>query len=677
MKSYPRSLKVIVVLLTIAMTAAYLPAQDKAERFVSIDFNDVEIGVFIKFISELTGKNFIIDQRVKGKVSIISPAKISVDEAYKVFLSVLEVQGFAAVESGEMIKLVPAPEVRSKNIETIESLLRKEAQSPDDKVVTQLIPLRYADPNEIKQLLAPLISKNSVVLSYQPTNLLILTDVYSNVQRLVKILKTIDVPGVGQVISVIPIQFADAEKIVKVLTAIFQQQPQQPQQQKKTGVIAAKFVADERTNSIILLSSENDTDKIKELILRLDKEMPKGKEKIRVYYLENATAEDLAKVLKDIPSKQAGAAPPQGGKKEAPVLSDSVKIAADKATNSLIITADKEDYAVIEEIIKKLDIPRAMVYIESLIMEVNVDKDFKLGAEWIVGGKTNVDGRPSVVGTGFAGGASGGDDGYSMVENASKTASATPTMPLPSGLSMGIFGQAINIGSLVFPNLGAVIQAYKKDKDAHILSTPQILTTDNQEAKITVGRNIPFQTRSGVNSSTNSLTPTTTTGSYDYGNYNSFEYKDIGKMLKITPQISKDRMVRLNISLEVTDLESTTDFRPTTLKRAVETTVVIKDGDTVVIGGLIDDRFSSTEYKVPCVGDIPGLGWLFSSIGKGNTKTNLFVFLTPRVLKGQEEVQKLYQKKRDEIDKADESSIKLYKKGNEDAAEPKDPESLD
>ncbi len=173
MKSYPRSLKVIVVLLTIAMTAAYLPAQEKAERFVSIDFNDVEIGVFIKFISELTGKNFIIDQRVKGKVSIISPAKISVDEAYRVFLSVLEVQGFAAVESGEMIKLVPAPEVRSKNIETIESLLRKEAQSPDDKVVTQLIPLRYADPNEIKQLLAPLISKNSVVLSYQPTNLLI------------------------------------------------------------------------------------------------------------------------------------------------------------------------------------------------------------------------------------------------------------------------------------------------------------------------------------------------------------------------------------------------------------------------------------------------------------------------------------------------------------------------
>jgi len=590
---------------------------------------------------------------------------------------VLEVQGFAAVESGEMIKLVPAPEVRSKNIETIESLLRKEAQSPDDKVVTQLIPLRYADPNEIKQLLAPLISKNSVVLSYQPTNLLILTDVYSNVQRLVKILKTIDVPGVGQIISVIPIQFADAEKIVKVLTAIFQQQPQPPQQQKKTGVIAAKFVADERTNSIILLSSENDTDKIRELIGRLDKEMPKGKEKIRVYYLENATAEDLAKVLKDIPTKQAGAAPPQGGKKEAPVLSDSVKIAADKATNSLIITADKEDYAVIEEIIKKLDIPRAMVYIEALIMEVNVDKDFKLGTEWIVGGKTNVDGRPSVVGTGFSGGASGGDDGYSMVENASKTASATPSMPLPSGFSMGIFGQAISIGNLVFPNLGAVIQAYKKDKDAHILSTPQILTTDNQEAKITVGRNIPFQTRSGVSSSTNSLTPTTTTGSYDYGNYNSFEYKDIGKMLKITPQISKDRMVRLNISLEVTDLESTTDFRPTTLKRAVETTVVIKDGDTVVIGGLIDDRFSSTEYKVPCVGDIPGLGWLFSSIGKGNTKTNLFVFLTPRVLKGQEEIQKLYQKKRDEIDKADESSIKLYKKGNGDTAEPKEPESLD
>ncbi|NJL58579.1 MAG: hypothetical protein HC887_01915 [Desulfobacteraceae bacterium] len=198
----------------------------------------------------------------------------------------------------------------------------------------------------------------------------------------------------------------------------------------------------------------------------------------------------------------------------------------------------------------------------------------------------------------------------------------------------------------------------------------RFLTTDNQEAKITVGRNIPFQTRSGVNS----LTSTNSTNS-DYGNYNSYEYKDVGKTLKITPQISKDRMVRLVISLEVTDLESTTDFRPTTLKRAVDTTVVIKDGETVVIGGLIDDKFSSTEYKVPCLGDIPGVNLLFSSIGKGNVKTNLYVFLTPHVMKNPEEAKKLYLDKRNEIDKADDGGIKLYKKSG-DAPEHREPELL-
>jgi general secretion pathway protein D len=397
-----------------------------------------------------------------------------------------------------------------------------------------------------------------------------------------------------------------------------------------------------------------------------------------VYYLENATAEDLAKVLKDIPTKQAGgAATPQGGKKEAPVISDSVKIAADKATNSLIITADKEDYVVLEEIIRKLDIPRAMVYIESLIMEVNIDKDFRLGTEWIGGGKTSLDGKDAVVGTGFSGGATGGDAGYSAVNPSASIASSltgssttTTSAVLPPGVALGIFTKALTIGNITFPNLSAVVQLYKKDKDVHILSTPQVLTTDNQEAKITVGRNIPFQTRSGVTSTT-----TTTSTLSDYGNYNSYEYKDVGKTLKITPQISKDRMVRLVISLEVTDLESTTDFRPTTLKRAVDTTVVIKDGETVVIGGLIDDKFSSTEYKVPCLGDIPGVNLLFSSIGKGNVKTNLYVFLTPHVMKNPEEAKKLYLDKRNEIDKADDGGIKLYKKSG-DAPEHREPELL-
>jgi general secretion pathway protein D len=618
---------------------------EQSKQFVSIDFNNVDINVFIKFISELTGKNFVVDQSVKGKVTIISPAKISIAEAFRVFESVLEVHGYTTVTAGKITKIIPSPDARAKNVKT---LLSEEAGSPRDQVVTQLVPLRYADPTDIKKLFAPLISKNSVILAYNPTNTLIITDIHSNIKRLMGILKTIDVAGIGREISVIPLEFADASKFVKLLQSVFKT----PKKPKKGDVASAvEFVADERTNTIVLLASEDDTGRIKKLIGMLDKEVPRGEEKIRVYYLENATAEELAKVLQSLSSKPTVRAK---GAKRAPVVSESVQITADKATNSLIIMADKDDYVVLEEIIKKLDIPRAMVYIEALIMEVNVDKDFRLGVEWLGGSGVTYDGKDGVVGGGFSGGAFGGDPGYTTLQSGAGTASIggieipiPVPVPLPSGFSMGIFSESqLTIGGVSFPNIGAVLQAYKKDKDVHILSTPQILTTDNQEAKIHVGKNLPFQT--GTTTSTTST-------------FSSIEYKDVGKTLKITPQISKDRMVRLDISLEVTDLESTTDFRPTTLKRTVETTVIVKDNHTVVIGGLIDDSISTIEYKVPCLGEIPILGALFSSMSDASNKTNLYIFLTPRVLKTPAEATDLYEQKKVQIDAIKEGAIKIYK----------------
>lgn len=624
----------------ISVNAAELPNTNKeVERFVSIDFNDVDINVFIKFISELTGKNFVVDKRVKGKVTIISPTKISVKEAYKVFESVLEVHGYTAVKTDKIIKIIPAPDARSKNIET---RFKDELASPEDKIVTQIISLIYADSDEIKRLFAPMISKSSVILSYPPTNMLIVTDVYSNITRLVRILKAIDITGIGQEISVIPLEYSDATKLVKLLSSIFKTTLKS---KKKDPGKLVKFVADERTNTIVLLASENDTVRIKELVKLLDREVPRGKEKIRVYYLENATAEDLAKVLQELPAKQRISAK---GKKEAPLISGDVIIKADKATNSLIIMADKDDYLVIEEIIKKLDIPRAMVYIECLIMEVNVNKEFNLGTEWIAGGKTGYDGKTGLFGGGFAGGATGGDPGFTNVMPFDPTTGKRIPAPLPPGFSLGIFGEAISIGNLIFPNIAAVIQAYKKDKDVHILSTPQILTTDNEEASITVGKNIPYQTKSAAEGATDT--------------YSSYEYKDVGITLKITPQISKDRMVRLNIAQEVTKLESIIgDPRPTTLKRTINTTVIVNDKNTVVIGGLIDDSFSNIEYMVPCLGNIPVVGWAFKSMSKSSEKTNLFVFLTPHVIKNPAEADKVYKKKKDQIDKIKEGNIKMYK----------------
>ncbi|MFV9644575.1 MAG: secretin N-terminal domain-containing protein, partial [Desulfobacterales bacterium] len=248
---------------------------DESKQLVSIDFNNVDISVFIKFISELTGKNFVIDQRVRGAVNIISPSKISIDEAYKVFESVLEVHGYSTVKSGKVIKIVPSPDARSKNIET---MFKEETRSPEDKVVTQLVHLKYADPGEIKKLFAPLISKSSLVLAYSPTNMLVITDTYSNITRLLKILDVIDVTGTGLELSVIPLEFAGAEKLVKLLSTVFQTRVR-----PKKGDLGktVKFVADERTNTIVLLASENDTVRIKKLVKLLDREVPRGKEKIR------------------------------------------------------------------------------------------------------------------------------------------------------------------------------------------------------------------------------------------------------------------------------------------------------------------------------------------------------------------------------------------------------------
>jgi len=625
------------------------PGKQPAEQFVSIDFNNVDINLFIKFMSELTGMNFVVDNNVKGKVTIISPARISLDEAYRVFESVLEINGFTTVKAGEIVKIVPAPEARTKNIQT---LLEQEKANPEDQVVTQLIPLKYADPEEVKRLFTPLVSKNSVILGYAPANTLIITDVQSNIQRLIKILKQIDKLGAGQQISVIPLQHADAARLTTLLTNLFKTtapRPQQAASAEKHPVI----VADERTRTIVVLASEVDTLRIKQLINMIDKETPRGRGKINVYYCEHANAEDLAKVLQEIPSQQSGAGSSAAGgagggaaagasRGPTAVVMGKVQINADKATNSLIIMADTEDYDVVEDVIKKLDIPRSMVYIESLIMEVNATKSFELGIKWQLFDRTDVNNTNTVYGGGYSG--SGALD-------------AAKNLLSPTGLAVGVLTEPFTFGGLTLSNIGAVINAVKKDDDFRILSTPQILTTDNEEARITVGENRPFQTRA--------------TTDVSGGSFESFEYRDVGKILKITPHVSEGRNVRLKLSLEVTSLDRLAtqstglqSTRPVTNKRTIDTTVLVQDNHTVVIGGLIDDNRNANETKVPGLGDIPILGWLFKTQGDANQKTNLYVFLTPRVVKTPEEADKLLSEKKkppDSIpDKFKGGEIKLY-----------------
>ena len=603
--------------------------REKEAGYVTIDFDDVDIRVFIKFISELTGSNFVIDRGVKGKVTIISPKKISVKEAYKVFESVLEVHGFSVVPAGDIVKIVPSKDARTKNIET---RLKKSAIDPEDKVVTQIISLNYANPNELKKVLAPLISKSSVILSYPPTGTLIVTDLLSNIKRLLKIIGALDIEGIEEQISVIPLERASSPDIAKSLKQIFQKTVRQ-----KKGTLAStiKIVADERTNTIITLASENDTSRIRQLIKLLDKDVPKGEERLRVYRLENADAEDLSKVLMNLPAK--GAKDTKKGK--TPLLSKDISIVPDKATNSLIITAERDDYNVLEGVIKQLDIARPMVYIEALIMEVNVDKGFKVGAEWVGGEKFHSDSDK---------GYGGGFSGAGIIPDPT-----SGIISYPPGFSLGVFGDLIQIGGVKFPNLGAVLQAYQKDQDVHILSTPQILTLDNEEAEIYVGENVPYLTRTEAGSATGS----------EYANY---DYKDVGVTLRITPQISQERFVRLNIFQEVTKMVKeagvTGAQTPTTLKRTTKTTVTIKDKNTIVIGGLIGDDITNTVYKTPCLGDIPGLGWLFKYKSESREKRNLFIFITPHIVENPTEAKAIYEEKREHIKKVEEGVIKTYKK---------------
>jgi len=599
---------------------------EKQQQFVSIDFNNVDINVFIKFMSELSGTNFVVDQRVKGKVTIISPSKISMKEAYKVFESVLEVHGYTTVKSGEVVKIIPSPDARSKSIET---MLREEASAPEDKVVTQLIPLTYANPVEIKRLFTPMVSKSSVILAYPPTNILIVTDVYSNIKRLLKILKEIDITGIGQEISVIPLDFSDATKLVTLLNTVFK-----PTVQKGKGVQqkTLTMVADERTNTIVLLASEIDTLRIKKLIAMVDKETPRGKGKINVYYCKNATAEELAKVLQDVPTQEAGAAK---GKKAAPVVAGKVRISADKATNSLIIMADKEDYMVLEDVIQKLDIPRSMVYIEALFMEVDMDTSLNIGIDWTAFGKASLGGKETLVGGGFS-------PGFPQ-----------PSDLLQGGLTLGMLTEPLTIAGVTVSNITAIINAVKTDDDFRILSTPQVLTTDNEEARIVVGENRPFQTRA--------------TTDVSGGNFESFEYRDVAQTLKVTPHVTENRLVRMQINLEVTNINqaatlTTSSTLPVTNKRTVDTTVIVKDQQTIVIGGLIDDTTTDNENKVPALGDIPLLGWLFKNKSKTRNKTNLYVFITPRVIKSPEEANLIYKGKKEQIDTVKGGSIKFNEK---------------
>lgn len=621
------------------------PAPKRAENYVTIDFDNVDIAIFIKTMGEITGRNFVIDSQVKGNVTIYSPKRVSIAEAYKIFESVLEVHGYTAVPAGGVTKIIPSKDAKEKSIET---RLKNEVISPEDKIVTQIVSLNHSSPDDMKRILDPLISRSSIILSYPPTGMLVITDVYSNVARLLKIIGALDVPGSGEQITVIPLKNANAQDMAKALTSIFQPGQAAAQRRSTQGI---KVLPDERTNTVIVMASEFYTGRVKELIALLDREIPRGESTMHVYRLQNANAEDLAKVLMSLPQKESGKTTAEKGK--APVISKEVQILADKATNTLVISAARDDYRVLEGVIKSLDVPRAMVYLEALIMEVSVNKSFKLGVEWRGMART-------ASSTGVFAGSGGLSDqtnpgNYSIFPTPSTIGSPEVAANFPSGFAMGVLSGGIKIGDVLFPSIGAALQAIQQDQDIHILSTPQILTLDNEDAEIRVGQNVPYLTRQDTSASTPNVA------------YSNYEYRDVGVLLKVTPHINEDGFVRLKIGQEVTSIVSQTSgisgaSAPTTLKRTANTTVIVKDSRTVVIGGIIGDSTTKTDYGVPFLSKIPLLGHLFKSKSNKREQTNLFIFITPRIVRNQADAAGIYQEKRGSMGEVKEGVITLHGK---------------
>ncbi|MBN1226871.1 MAG: type II secretion system secretin GspD [Deltaproteobacteria bacterium] len=598
--------------------------QKSSNEKVTMDFDNVDIRLVIKFMSELTGKNFILDDRVKGKVTVISPMEIKVKDAYAIFESILEVNGYTAVTSGNITKIIPESHAASKNLETISGDSSGLEENYDDSMVTQIIALEYAEADKVKAILHPLISRESKILSYLPTNMLILTERVSNINRLMKIIKQIDVENGEAEISIIHIQYARVDVLAKQLQTIFGEKTISHSKGKKSKPergIKFKIIPDERTDSIILMAGPELLKEVRELIQELDIPTPQDKDDIHVYFLKNSKAEDMAKVLAQIMTKTL-AKKGKEGKPETPPT-----VVADKATNSLIITASPEDYKVLERVIQKLDIMRPQVLVEALIAEVSYNKSRDLGVEWRAMREISESG--SIVPF--------GGTNFGEINAITGNIMSNPLAPQVSGMFIGLTKGFIEMGGISFPNLAALIAAYQQDGDVNILSTPHLLTTDNEEAEIIVGEEVPISARDVIN---------------DNISY-STNYKNVGLTLRLTPHINHDGYIKLEVYQEIKKvmsfMETPAGPTPRTTTRQARTTVMLKDSQTAVLGGMIQDDSIETSQRVPCLGSIPLLGWAFRSTHKDGEKKNLQIFITPHIIKNPEDINVFTTEKKDKL----------------------------
>lgn len=634
---------VVCICLLFLITPVYaekeakVPPEVEASGDVAFNFIDVELPVLAKFVSDISGKNFIFDERLKGKITIIAPSKLNLDEAYMLFTSVLEFKGFTLVPSGvNAYKIVPSAEAKQKGIDVL-----TEGITGNEGYIVRLIQLKHISSEDALGFLTPVISRDGHISIFKPGNLLLVIDSPLNIEKILKIVSNIDRPSTAEAPDIVFLRHAPAEDIEKILNEGMKALVSRQMPGRAPSGPEAKAVADRRLNAVVLFGPKGDRDTMKGLIEMLDVPSPKDQGRINVYFLENADAEELAKVLevfvkgvmgteqKTVPGQPRAAAFESTGQ---------IIITPDKATNSILIVASPSDYNNLVEVIRKLDRRRKQVYVEAMIVEATVDKLRDLGARWRVSATHN--NEPILIG------------GVGVVD-------ATSMQSVISGLAgftIGGMGNFFNVPittvdsegnttttNLTIPGFAALFSLDEFRGAINVLSTPQILTSDNKEAEIVVGENVPFITKRESD-------PTRTVSVFS-----TIERKDVGISLRITPQITEGDYVKLDIYQEISSVkrESNTDLLisvgPTTTKRSTTTSIVVKDSQTVVIGGLMQETEEEATDKVPILGDIPILGWAFKSNTTKKKKTNLLVFLTPHIVRDAGALERITDKKRKEF----------------------------
>ena len=600
-------------LRAIAVTGALTLSAVSAAQEYTVNLKDTDIQEFIKFVADVTGTTMVVDPNVKGKVRVISSNPVSQAELYDLFLSILDVQGYTAVRSGQVIRIVPSKDARSSPVPIMED----QAEVGNDEYVTQVIRLDNISAAKLIPVLRPLVPQQAHMAAYAPSNAIIISDIRSNIGRIVDIIERMDRSAV-QTTEIIRLKYGVAEDVVSMLNTLEKSRQGEGAEADKEAVL----VADKRTNSVVVTADELSVDRIRKLVAYLDTPLEQSGN-VRVIYLEYAdattTAEVLTRVMQNISRLEEGGSNKRAGSGES-------TIEADEGTNSLIITAETDEMAALEAVIARLDIRRAQVLIEAIIVEMSIREGQDLGLQWLFANDngfygSNIQNRQAAQSSlSQLGDALIPDDGSENI-GTREVAASLATIP-GTTLGWGVVDESLT--------MTVILNALESQGNNNILSTPSLLTLDNEEAYITVGSEVPFVTGSYTN---------TGVGNGASNPFQTIERESVGVTLKVTPQINEGNAVVMDIVQEVSTLApSLIASDLITNERKIETMVLANDGNIVVLGGLVSDEVKDNSEGVPLLSSIPLLGRLFRTDSVEVTKQNLLVFIRPTIIRDDEDL---------------------------------------